>query len=468
MNEEMRNTVWILPVVLLLGACGCMEKQDLAPGEFDRAWNLTDVSAAQASAEAPAREAPRLPRRWVVRRTEDTPAAAASMTAAMEKLQAGGAESIELSVSPQQAEQLAAILGEVRQTLERLERIVRRVDGIGRQEWADLLAEVLVHVETARRLAAGEGGRDAAGSALPVEPMMKMLGAWLQRHGSAGALGDLSPREVRRLGDILAGMVIRAGFDVAGKQVPCETNAQAAEMLRKAARPRDARAPLAALLADRLASAPPSMCKSDMRETVLGILSAAPRALQVVQSFLVQWKKIDVLEIDIREDVRVVTLAVRPGRQVRMEGLVSALPALALRGRTKIVILDDQINPAGETVISFQSEGGGGVYMLFDSIEHALARLAVPLENGRIREVRAFRDSSAEGPRMLNVKLLMESEASGGDRRRMIVVQDTETTRLVRTALAVRTLSEGGRTAVSYLLPQRRYSYEHIKQPKVE
>lgn len=464
--DNARRCLWA--GVVLLGACGCVEKQDLASGEFDRHWNVTDVEALRRAASQPA-TAPaqdqRFPRRWVIRRGEDT-AARQDLKAVVERLRLGEAEVAELSLSAAEAGKLVAVLEETLTTLKRLTWMVDRADDVGRPEWARLLAEVLVHVETVLRMAAGQDGTEDVVT-LASAQVLKALGAWL-RPGEDGLLAELSAGEVLRMREALTTVVVRAGFGVAGRETPRGLATETAEVLRSASQPKQAEARLGAMLGERLAAAPSSLAAGETRKAVRRVLSVAPRALQVVQSFLVQWKKIDVLEIDIREDVRVVTLAVRPGRQVRMEGLVSALPALALRGRTKIVILDDQINPAGETVISFQSEGGGGVYMLFDSIEHALARLAVPLENGRIREVRAFRDSSAEGPRMLNVKLLMESEASGGDRRRMIVVQDTETTRLVRTAFAVRTLSEGGRTAVSYLLPQRRYSYEHIKQPKVE
>jgi hypothetical protein len=155
-----------------------------------------------------------------------------------------------------------------------------------------------------------------------------------------------------------------------------------------------------------------------------------------------------------------VTIAVKPGKQVRLADIVAGMPAVVLDGTCRLTIQPDATG-AGETVISFESgKGAGTVELRYEGLVFALARLlAVPLADGPLREIRLSSSSPSEGRQMFNVAVLSEASDDKADPRRMIVLQDTSLKHLVREAFEVRTVTEASQSVFNYVTPQRRYTY---------
>ena len=119
---------------------------------------------------------------------------------------------------------------------------------------------------------------------------------------------------------------------------------------------------------------------------------------------------------------------------------------------------------AGETVVAFNPVGEGAVELRFEGVVWGLVKLlALPLASGPIREVRVFTDTRADGEQLVHVAVFSQAADGRGDPRRMIVVQDHRTKKLLREAFAVRSVTEKSETVVTYITPTRRYTYQRIK-----
>jgi hypothetical protein len=197
-----------------------------------------------------------------------------------------------------------------------------------------------------------------------------------------------------------------------------------------------------------------------MAQTVLAV---APRVLKLLESFLSQWDQMDSITVDLRREATAVTLAVLPGRQVRIRKVMTGLPVLAFRGSTKVLAAGD--TATDETVVAFEpADEASGVELRFEGILYGLVRLfAFPLDSGRIREIRVFAKTRHEGRQVINVAVIMEATRDKKDPRRMIVVQDAREKRIVRGAFAVESVTDKKETTVSYITPARRYTYQRIK-----
>ena len=448
----------------LLATGGCIPSQKLPAGAMDRYWTLTDTSSWTARPHtAPAAGArPSVPRRWVIRQQAggELPA---DIAAVREMLGGAGGE-VELAVSPAEAKRLADVLARARLALRDLEDIVEHAGGSERSRWAGLLAAALVKIEEVRRAAGGEHGGRGGPEPFGGQAMLNMLAGYLDRRSGGALLSDLTEQEDSRLSNVLVEVVLKLGFDLAGKQPPGDLRGQVAELLRTAPQPAEVQAELAALLDRRLGRAPLSARAAGTRRTLRLVLAVAPRAVGMMESLLNQWDRMDRIAVDLGGGGPTVTLAVRPRREVRIEGVMVGLPIIAFRGTTKVLVRGEA-DEAGETVVAFEPQtADGAVELLFEGAIYGLVRLlAVPLASGALREVRTFRSSPPEGEQIVNVKVLMEALGRGGDRRRMIVVQDARTRRIVRTAFAVGTVTESSDTTFSYLTPDRRYTYQRTK-----
>jgi hypothetical protein len=303
---------------------------------------------------------------------------------------------------------------------------------------------------------------------MAAEPMLRMIAQYLNERSDGSLLGDLSAGELKRLRDVLAEVVVRLGFEVAGKEPPPGLRKQLAERTRAATSTEELGASLSALLARHIHEAPPAAGGARKREAVLAALKWAPRALKLLESFLSQWDRMDRITVElVRSGPRravTVTIAVRPGQQVRIADVYVLMPTIVFRGATRIVVLPEA-NQARQTVVAFNPVGEGAVELRFEGLLYGLVKLlALPLASGPLREVRVSTGGGVEGEKLLNVAVLTQATGEGGDPRRMIVVQDARTRKILRQAFSVESVVEKSRTVVSYITPTRRYTYQRARQ----
>ena len=468
------STVWLTAAGLLV-VSGCIPSQPLAEREMDRYWLLTDVAAKPVGAAGtPADETPaggfRMPTRWVIRQHGSTIWTTVSIVHAMDKLKAG-TDKIEFSVSPAHARALTDVLAEARAALADLEDMIDSGARSDQNRWADALAAALVKIESVARHVTIESGAPPAGADEPFgmagEPLLQMISMYLDERADGGLLADLSPGELRRLRDVLVQVVVKLGFEIAGKEPDAAVRHEAAELMRRTDDVPALEKALAKLLTERIAGAPAARGPSTKRKTVKTVLSWAPRALKMLESFLSQWDRMESITVEIvqaagRRGVAV-TIAVQPGREVRLANVMILVPTIVFRGATRIVVLPDATG-ADEAVVAFEPVGEGAVELRFEGIVYGLVKLlALPLADGPVREVRVSTSSRAGGERFLNVAMLTEAVGDRSDPRRMIVVQDSRVSRIVREAFALKTVKGKSETVVSYLTPNRRYTYQRVK-----
>lgn len=471
----MRTTAIVIAVSLAAGA-GCIPSYPVAEGELDRYWLLTGVEAETPAPAVAAEAAPggfRVPTRWTIRQHKSLIWSTVSIVRAMDRLKAGTDE-VSFAVSPGHARAVVDILAEARAAMADLREMVETSGRADRNRWADLLARALVRLESvSRRVTADEGDPPAEGEGEPLgmagEPMLELVAHYLNDRSEGGLLADLSPAELGRLRDVLTETAVKLGFEVAGKEPSADVRREIAERMRSAEHLDDLRAPLAKLLAKHLSEAPPAAAGRSKRKIVVTALKWAPRALKLLESFLSQWDQIE--SITVSRTARggrpavAVTIAVRPGGQVRLADVYVLMPTIVFRGSTRILVLPDA-GDAGETVVAFDPVGeGGAVELRFEGIIYGLVKLlALPLASGPIREVRVSSGEHAGGQKLLNVAVLTEAEGDRRDARRMLVVHDARTQRTLRRAFSVETLTARSETHVTYITPSRRYTYRRAKQ----
>jgi len=465
----------VLIAAALLSTAGCIPSYPLAEGEIDRSWLLTDVSpdanAPKALAVGPG--GLQVPGRWVIRQHGSLVWSTVSIVRAMDKLKIGAGE-IEFFVSPAHARALVDVLARARAAMADLKDML---DTSGRPDgnrWADALAGVLLKVEAVSRLAAVEAGPPGPAGAdepfgMAAEPVLGMIAAYFNERAEGSLLAELSPGERRRLRDVLTEMVLRLGFEIAGKDPPEGLREDVSRVMRSAPADR-LRARLGELLADRLSGAAPARAGRSKRKTVRTILRWAPKALGLLESFLSQWDRMESITVEAvrcggRKGVAV-TITTLPGRQVRIANVTVLVPTIVFRGSTRIVVLSEATE-AGETVVAFDPVGEGAVELRFEGLVWGLVKLlALPLASGPLREVRILAETRDEGEQLIHVAVMTEAAGDRGDRRRMIVVQDSRTKRILREAFSVRSVTEKSETVVSYITPLRRYTYQRIKGPR--
>ena len=479
-HSAIRNCLLLL-TALPLGAAGCIPNQPIEEGMLDRTWLLTDVAPDPVDPNEPPAPAPapaglRVPTRWVIRQHDSLIWSTVSIVRAMDKLKAG-ADEIEFSVSPGHAKALVGVLAEARAAMADLKDMLDTSHRTDKNRWADALAAALIKVESVSRLVTMEpDGAGATSKAEPMgmaaEPMLGMIAMYLNERAEGSLLSDLSPAELGRLRDVLAEMVVKLGFEVAGKAPTEGLRQQVADMLRHAEKPPDARGPLTELLARRLSEAAPARTGSDKREIVRTVLTWAPKGLQLLEMFLNEWDRMESITVErIRrggESGVAITVTALPDKPVRVADVTVLVPTIVFRGATRITVVTDRTG-AKETVVAFEPVGEGAVELRFEGIVYGLTKLlAMPLADGPLREIRVASRAHGDGERLVHVAVLTEATADKTDPRRMIVVQDSRTKKLVRGLFAIERTTEASRTVVNYLTPTRRYTYQRVKGAEAE
>ncbi len=473
-----RPAVLAAAAVLAGGLAGCIPSQALDEGQMDEYWQLTAAAEGVEPATRPADEDAgfSVPTTWVIRQQDSLVWSTVSILRAMDALEAGDAGAkIAFSVSPDHARSLVDLMADGRAALADLREMIE-VSGerTERNRWAAALASALTKIERISRMALADppaegedpGEDDPRGTA--AGPVFQMLGEYLNRRSGGGLLSDLTPGERTRLRRMLVGLVLRLGFEIAGKRATSGIRGEVAETMANTPDLNSLEASLTKLLNEQLPDAPPAGGGTEKRDAVLSVLKWAPKAIKFFESFLSQWDKMDAVTVEMLEagedTVAAVTFAVLPGKAVRIEDVMTGLPVVAFRGSTRMVVRPDA-TPAGEAVVTFDSVAdNGAVELRFEGILYGLVRLfALPLASGPVREVRVSANRPPFGEQMLNVKLFTEADDDPADPRRMLVVQDARHKRLIREAFSIKTVVTASETTVSYITPDRRYTYIRTK-----
>jgi len=179
---------------------------------------------------------------------------------------------------------------------------------------------------------------------------------------------------------------------VAGRQRPRELLAEVSQLLADSANPADLKEHFEQMLARRREASEPSVSAAQRRAMILRTLRAAPKVVLLLDRFIAQWDRMDSIEFRLHqlEEGKGVTIDINvlPGRQVRLEKVMAAMPALVFRGSSRISILPGR-RGAADRVVLFDPVGDGAVELGFEGILYSLVRLlAFPLESGPLREIR--------------------------------------------------------------------------------
>ena len=482
--------------ILLVAACaacaGCIGSEQLDPGDLDR-WSAlhADVSAL-GPCTCPEVAGRRLPKRWVFREHPSLVASALSIARAAEGLQEG-AEEVEILVSPAHARELADLMARGREALDEMRQVCEFDEALDARRWAQGMAGALAGIETVARTvttqpADARGGEEPLGAS--AGPVLDMLVQYLNQRAGGALLADLPPEDLHRVRAILVQTVFQVGFAAAGRRPPDGLREAVVAEMQAAEAPADLEPLLAEHLQEALERAPPASGGSGgLAGPVRAVLAYAPKGLLLLEMLARQWDRMDHVAFEFHryDDHPTVaaTLAVRSDREVRLEDMVMFQPVLALSGTSRVVLVP-KLPPTGETVVAFEpvadgqaGEGGdadageadgdadevtGGVELRFEGFAWGLAKLlALPLADGRLREVRVFVGEPGEADRIVNVALVMEATGGGDDPRRVLHFQDVRRRSRERGPFRIRTVTERTEQVFNYLTPEKRYTFTRTK-----
>jgi len=456
-------------------AGGCIPRRDVTD-ELDRGWYLDENPWPRAQPKPLVIGTQRLPTRWMFRRDDSTVRSAASIARAVDALRAG-TDQIDMAVSPAHARTIESILAEVRAALERLKDIADPDDPPSPGVWAAAVADALIQGEIVARAATAPSPpapapREPATRAAPAGTaqhgglsagaMLEMVIAYLNERAGGRLLAGIDATEIGRLREIIAQVILRLGFAVAGKEPPEALRGQVSSELAQAPDPRRLRAPLRKRLRAELEAAPPALGDEQLRSLLRAVVGGVPSSLEVVESFVRQWPRINALELELRyadgEPLLAVTIDVAPGRSVRLAKLHPLAPAIVFRGRSRIIVVL-QAPGTGEAAVLFEAGAAGATELRFEGILYGLVRLmAMPLADGTLREIRVLSTKPCRGRKTFTLAMLMEAEGRG-DPRRLFVLHDVRDVRVLRTAFEVRRIERRRDLTASYVTPAHLYTY---------
>jgi len=449
-----------------------MPSESLPDGEMDRLWSLSVDPTPDAPRVQPVMGETKLPSRWVIRQNSSVIVSTISVVRAYDKMQTGVKE-IDFSISPTHTRTIIDLMRDAREVIEDLARLAEVEDDSDREYWAGTLANTLAQVEGIARMVSIEDGQTIEGQeplGMAAGPLLEIVSLYLNERSGGALLADLGPDEIGRARSVLTQMVLRLGFDLAGKQLPGNLRQAITSQMRQAKRMDKLEASLAELLLTESEKAPPAKGEGETGEIFRAMTKWSPRGLKVLEAFLAQWDRFDRVELEFRrmgdQPVLAAVVRVKPGKRVRVGDVLFMQPTMIFRGASRAVVLAEA--PAtGETTVMFEPvEGadGGAVEMRFEGVLYSLARLlAFPLADGVMREVRVYTDLPARGRTMIHATMLMEALGKRGDRRRMLVFQDARKIKVVREPFALRTVDVEAEQVVNYLTGARKYFYRRFK-----
>ena len=461
---------WILASCVLMGVAlaGCVPSEPMAEGEMDALWVLAADASQEAQEYRPVVSGKQLPSRWTVQQGSSLIWSTVTIVRAMDKLEAEP-ESISFSVSPQHTESVVKMLDSVREVLETLESLAESAERGQTREWASLMAQTLVKIEQISRAVhvGAEGGDGEGEPALAAEPLLRMVAVYVNENSGGELLAGLGPEEIGRLRTLLTQIVLQIGFDLIGKQVEPDLRQNIVALMEGADAVDEAECALEDLLSEQLSQAPASTREAEAAGLIRGAAKWGPRGIRFLQAFIRQWDQMDSIEMAFQkrdgDTVLTTTIHVLPEKEVRLAEAVIFQPNIVFKGSSRMVIVPKHPQ-TGETIVNFEPIDGGGVEMEFVGLPYTVARMAgFPLANGAVRQVRIYTHSPKQGARLIHAEVLMQASDDSNDPRRVMIYHDVRQVRLERTALGVEEVTDQSKQTVTYLTPDRRYTYLRTK-----
>jgi len=461
--------ICVLALIVSL-AGGCIPRTALEKDEMSGYWYLQADAWGQAKRQSLRLADTPLPARWVFRHDPSLIWSTVSMVRAVDRMKSGDVMDVfDVGVSNAHADLLAQVLADTRTTLTGLRDVADPKTPKTPDRWAGAVAEALVSVEQIARLTSPDrerGDADADPMALSAGPMLQMVAAYLNERTGGSLLAGMPTGGAGGLRGVLVQIVLRVGFAAAGKQDPPGLRDAVIAAMRRGQKPAALTRDLAAMLRKPFDTAAPAAPGSRLGDLLSTAFAIAPPLLEVLESFVGQWDRLDRIAMEFRQvagrPIVSVTIRVKPGRELRLAKMHFLQPALVFRGGTRITV-QPHAKATRETVVLFEPLAGGRAEVRFEGLLYGLVRLlALPLDNAALREVRV---SSTAGPsgRLTSATILMEAVGRKTDRRRIMTFQDARTTRLVRTAFGVRSVTERSEQVFNYITPDRRYTYRRKK-----
>jgi len=470
----MKAGIYGCSILILAAAAGCIPSERVESGQMDRYWTLTQDPTLGAPYHRPTFGETQLPAKWTIRQKKSLILSTISIVRAMDAIPEGP-EEIEFSVSPAYTDALVTILGEARTALGGL---VKLADGAGsgdRPEWVNTLAYTLAKIEYVSRLVSTEMAENDPDADEPLgiaaEPLLEMLGLFLNEQSGGSLLGDVKPEEIDQVRTLLTQVSLKLGFALAAREVPGDLRDAVTGTMKGADDLNTLESSLRQMLSLRVEQAPPAAKGGKLGRTLRTVLRGTEKALQVIESLMTQWNKMESIELAFHscdgKTVPALTIRVRPGEEVRIEGLVIAQPVIAFRGTCKIVVFS-KADTTGESVVTFEPVGDGAVDIQFKGFIYTMVRsLALPLASGRLREIRTLIKTRKQGKQMIHVTILMET-TDRTDPRRMLVYQDARVKTIRREPFAIHTIEEKAEQVFNYITPRRRYTYQRTAGPRIK
>ena len=458
---------------LLVLAFGCLSSSPLTEKEMDQFWQLSGDLVSRSTTHQLAVDGRTLPTRWTIRFDPNTERASAEIARAIESMQTG-TERIDFSLSPAHTGTLAQVLADARMGLENLHRISQAKSKADLRLWKENLAQALVRTETIIRLVSQDtsgSGREVSTAPLgeAASPLLLMITTYLNEDAHGELLGELTANQLQELRSVLGQILLRAGFEMTGKQLPGDTLDHATLLMEQTTDLNALQGLLSEQLLEAYHSAAPLEKPTQLARTLTAMVTWMPRLLQGMEALILQWPKLEFVEFEIRyfENQPIFTGAIHvaAGEEVELARFSAAQPRLSFAGSTRAVFQLRELY-AGETVVAFEPlSENGGVQLRFDGIVYGLTRLlAFPLDNGVLDEIRAYVYDPAQGDEILHVTMLMRDPSDEQDPRRLIVFQDTRRKEWRRDAFSLqkRLISES--QVFNYIKPSRHYSFARTKQ----
>jgi len=460
-------------ILILATVGGCMPSERVEPGQMDRYWTLTQDPTLGAPYHRPTLGETQLPAKWTIRQKKSLILSTISIVRAMDAIPKGP-EEIEFAVSPAYTDALVTILGEARTAIGGLVKLADGAGSSSRSEWVNTLAYTLAKIEHVSRLASTEIAENNPDADEPMgiaaEPLLEMLGLFLNEQSGGSLLGDVKPEEIDQVRTLLTQVSLKLGFALVAREVPGDLRDAITGTMKGADDLNTLESSLREMLSLRVEQAAPAAKGGKLGRTLRTVLRGTEKALQVFESLMAQWHKMEAIELAFHscdgKTIPALTIRVLPGEEVRIEDLVIAQPVIAFRGACRIVVFS-QAETTGETIVLFEPEGDGAVDIQFKGIIYSMVRsLALPLASGRLREIRTLIKTRKQGTQMIHVTVLMETK-DRTDPRRMLVYQDARVKTIQREPFAIRTVEEKTEQVFNYITPKRRYTYARKAGPRV-
>lgn len=449
-----------------------MPSKPLSGEQLSQHWALEENVWGQSKRPELVVSKTQLPTRWTIRQHPSLIWSTVSIVRAVDRLKEGTDE-IEFSVSPDHAEFLAEMIQRVHEMFSEFAELSDPSRSTDAKVWAEHMAKALIQVEMISRAIHPDAvSKDSqAGMGMAAEPLFQMISGLLDEDSQGDLLGGLSVSERTNMREVLMQLILRGGFALGGFEQPADLRQQVETMFKETPDPSGLEKKLKRLLAKSLRDATPASGERALHEAFRKAMAFGPRLLNVMHSLVLQWDRVDYVELELRRYGKRPVVGFRAkildGHEVRIANQFIMQPPIVVRGMGQIVV-QPSIFEEGQTSVLFAADPQqGAVEIRFQGIGFGLVKLfAIPIDSAALREIRISRQTGHRGDRFINVLMFMETTKTKGDPRRMFAVQRVQHLESERTAFRVWQQSVKEDLSVSYLKPGRIYSYKRTKAAK--